>query len=170
MSGLKHIFQSRDSVFQGNTPSFWFGGKRLKTGMIRLRRDASDSRPRRWFTPALEIGANALIFSVVNAIFLRPLSWRDAGRLVWPRSTSRVRGLHAMTGSPLETYSSQHASNELHTSSKSHLDGGESAVRERGSLFNHDNAELPKGGLRVRLKLCECWQRPQRRPIRNQFR
>ena len=53
-------------------------------------------------TLALGIGANTAIFSVVNAVLLRPLPYRDGDRLVQVFSFNRQRGIGQIRAAPLD--------------------------------------------------------------------
>lgn len=61
---------------------------------------------------ALGVGANCAIFSVINAVLLRPLPFKDPGRLVWVWETQPKLDKAPFTPADFLDYRAQNSSFE----------------------------------------------------------
>jgi putative ABC transport system permease protein len=90
-------------------------------------------------TLALGIGANSAIFSVVDALLLRPLPYRDPGRLVWVENTLHLMGMSFTSGADyLEWRDASRSLASVAAFSDEHftLTGGESPERVVGAQIS----------------------------------
>jgi putative ABC transport system permease protein len=100
-------------------------------------------------TLALGIGANTAIFSVVDALLLRPLPYRDPGRLVWVQETLPEIGLELTGGADYLAWrdgSRTLAGVAAYTGERYTRTGGESPERIEGAKVS--SSLLPTLGVR----------------------
>jgi predicted permease len=92
-------------------------------------------------TLALGIGANTAIFSVVNAVLLRPLPFRDPGRLAMLWTDDASRGIHEgvtpyLTMTDWRTQSQLFADMAIFTANPLTLTGSNEAERLKGEFVS----------------------------------
>ncbi len=95
---------------------------------------------------ALGIGANVAIFSVLHAVIIQPLPYKEAGRLItiWNHNETQIRGVIGTLGGALERYPYASISYPDYLDFKEHATSlGESAVYGR-SLRYLTGADRPR--------------------------